>query len=119
VETTWKRPKEIPSKTFHIETQEGTLHLTLGYEDERLIEVRAMIGKAGTYAQIMLDTIAKLISMYLQSPEARYKIVKKFNKQFAEMFCGMEEFEWQGEKYQSAIDLIVKIVITEVEKQVT
>ncbi len=87
METTWRRPKEIPSKTEHIvlETEGcGTLHLTLGWEeiDGRLIEVRAVIGKSGVCPNVLLDTVSKLMSMYLQSPEPRYKISEKFQRQF-------------------------------------
>ena len=77
METSWKRPKTIPSTTEHIETHEGTLNLTLGYEEDpkRLIEVRGQIGKSGTFSNMLIDTICKLCSMYLQSPEPRYKII--------------------------------------------
>ena len=116
METSWKRPKEIPSTTYHIETNEGTLHLTIGTDNDRIIEVRGVIGKAGTYSNIWVDTLCKLISFYLQSPEPRYKIEKKLRLQFEDMSCGMEVFEWQGEKFKSVIDVIIKSVVKEVNK---
>jgi len=88
METTWKRPKTIPSKTEHIETDGcGTLHLTLGFEEGHLIEVRAVIGRNGTCGGVLLDTCAKLLSMYLQSPEPRYKVAEKIKKQFIGVKC--------------------------------
>ena len=89
MEPTWKRPKVIPSKTEHLESPCGTLHLTLGWEEEdgRLIETRAVIGKNGICPNVLLDTVAKLLSMYLQSPEPRYKIAEKIKKQFIGVAC--------------------------------
>lgn len=115
MDTNWKRPKVIPSTTYHIDTNEGTLHLIFGFEDDKLIEVRGMIGKAGSYSNILIDTICKLVSMYLQSPEPRYKIVKKFKKQFVDMKCGMEPFKWENESYESSIDVIVKLVVSQLD----
>ena len=110
METEWKRPKSIPSKTHHIETEGcGTLHFTMGWEEEdgRLIEVRATIGKNGICGNILLDTVAKLMSMYLQSPEPRYKIVEKFKRQFVGVKCN------QG---KPCIESLAESVIKELEK---
>lgn len=112
-ETVFKRPKTIPSKTEHIETSCGTLHLTLGYHEDKLIEVRAMIGKNGTCGNVMLDTIAKLMSITLQSGLAKYKICEKMKKQFCEMNCGQDKFKWEEKEYTGCVDYIVKKVIEE------
>lgn len=122
MESNWKRPKVIPSKTFHIDTREGTLHLTLGYETgddgkDRLIEVRGIIGKAGTYANVYVDTVCKLLSCYIQSPEPRFKFKKKLDKMF-DMAMGLDPFTWEGEKYLSVLDVILKTVDREISKQV-
>lgn len=118
MEVNWKRPKCIPSITRSIETNEGNLHLIFGFEDEKLIEVRGNIGKAGSFANTLVDTICKLISMYLQSPEPRYKIIKKFKKQFEDMEAGIDPFTYEGIKYTCTIDVIVKLVVKELEKQI-
>ena len=122
MEPTWKRPKVIPSTTYHIDTNEGCLHLTLGYEEgddgkQRIIEVRGVIGKAGTYSNVWVDTLCKLLSMYIQSPEPRYKFGKKMEL-LSDISMGMETFKWENEKYQSVLDVIVKTVAREIEKQV-
>lgn len=117
MEVKWKRPKCIPSKTTKIPTSCGNLHLTFGYEEERLIEVRPSIGKNGICPNVLLDAFCKSMSMYLQSPEPRYKIIEKFKKQFVEMNCG-EPFTWEGDNYTGCHDLIVKCIVTELEKQI-
>lgn len=114
----WKRPKVLPSKTLHIPTQEGNLHLTLAYEEDnfkKLVEVRATIGKAGSYANTLIDTCCKLISIIIQSPLSREKICKKFKKQFVDMASGLDPFEYEGKKYTCVIDVIIKLVINELE----
>ena len=116
MDVNWKRPKVLPSKTHNIPTQEGNLHLILGYEDDKLVEVRGNIGKAGSYANTLIDTICKLVSMFLQSPTPRYKIVEKFKKQFADMASGLDPFEYEGKKYTCAVDVIAQMVIKELDE---
>jgi hypothetical protein len=90
---TYVRPKVINSKTEAIKLECGTLHLTLGYLDEvddvygRVTEVRAVIGKSGVCGNILLDSYSKALSMLLQSPMPRYKIVEKIKKQFKGVVC--------------------------------
>lgn len=107
METDWKRPKTIDSKTEAIKTECGTIYLTLGYEEDKLIEVRATIGKSGICGNVLLDTVAKLLSMYLQSPEPRYKIISKLRKQFVGVICN------QG---NSCVNIISEKVVGELEK---
>jgi hypothetical protein len=116
----WKRQKEIPSQTHRIETSCGKMFMTLGFEDEKLIEVSARIGKSGICPCVLLDTTCKLISMYLQSPEPRYKIVKKFKKQFMDMSgCESGKFKHEDREYNCCADFISKVVIKEIEKQIS
>ena len=113
----WKRPKEIPSNTTRIATECGGLYITKGFEDEKLIEIRGVIGKGGTCPNCQLDNFCRVVSMYLQSPEPRYKIIKKFTKQFEGSNCG-QPFIWEEKKYLSCHDYIAQSVIKELEKQV-
>jgi hypothetical protein len=113
-DTHYKRPKTIESKTEHVETSCGTMHFTTGY-DTGLVEIRAMIGKSGTCPNCQLDNFCRVVSMYLQSPEPRYRIVKKFRKQFEGANCGMP-FTWKEKKYTSCHDYIAQAVIKELEK---
>lgn len=116
-ETAFKRDKVIPSQTEHVETQCGTLHATFGFQEERLIEVRGLIGKGGTCCNCQLDNLCKIISMYLQSPEPRYKIIKKFYKNLEGSNCG-QPFKWKEKDYTSCHDYIAQKVIEELEKQI-
>ena len=110
----FKRDKTIPSKTYHIPTDCGTLHITLGKQDEKLIEVRGTIGKSGICPNCQLDNFCKAISIILQSELAQYKIVKKFKKQFVGSSCG-QPFTYEGKPYTSCHDLIAQWVCKELE----
>ena len=120
MDTNWKRPKVIESETPLIKTNCGGLYVILGKEDGKLIEVSATIGKGGTCSNYQLINFCKVISMYLQSPEPRYKIAEKFKKQFASLKdkdtgCGQGKFFHEKEEYQSCEDYIVKRVIKELD----
>lgn len=111
----WKRPKTVKSKTEHITSSCGTLHIIKGYDGERLIEITASIGKSGTCANCLLDSFSKVVSMYLQSPMARYKIVKKFKKQFTDSSCGMP-FKYEDKMYRGCIDWISQNIVDEIDR---
>ena len=114
--TDYRRPKELPSVTEHLKVGcGGTLNLTVSYEEDKIIEVRAVVGKNGTCSNNLLDAFCKVVSMYLQSPMARYKIVKKFKKQFVESSCGMP-FQWNGKKYCGCVDYISQKIVEDLEK---
>ena len=106
----YARPKEIESKTEAIKLECGTLHLTFGYQEEvegKVVEIRAVIGKSGVCGNILLDSYAKAMSMLLQSPMSRYKIVEKIKKQFKGVVCSMGK--------QSCINEIALRLLKELE----
>jgi len=107
--TEYKRPKSIESKTESIRLDScGTLHLTFGYQEEvegKVVEVQALIGKAGVPCNVLLNCYAKAMSMLLQSPMPRYKIVEKIKKQFKGVSCGTEK--------RSCIDAIAERLLSE------
>lgn len=114
METDYKRPKEINSKTEAIKLPNcGTLHLTIGFLDEiddiygRVTEIRAVIGKGGIPCNILLDSWAKAISMLLQSPMPRYKIIEKVKKQFVGVTCASEK--------ESCVSVISERLLKELE----
>ena len=111
----YKRPKTLPTTTEHIKTQCGTLNVMLSLHDNKLVEVMAVIGKSGTCANNLLGSFCKVVSMYLQSDTARYKIVKKFKKQFVGSSCGMP-FKWNGKDYRGCVDYIAQKVVEDLEK---
>lgn len=107
---TYKRPKEIESKTEDVKLECGNLHLTFGYQEEvegKVVEVRAVIGKSGVCGNILLDSFSKAISMLLQSPMPRYKIVGKIKKQFKGVICA------QGQR--SCVNEIAERLLKELE----
>ena len=112
----WKRPKELKGHTEKIITEEGTLFFTKNYEDDKLIEVRGWIGRTATLGSIMVDSVCKFISIILQSQMPRYKIVKKFKKQFTDMNIGMPTFKHDDKEYGWSVDFIIKQVIEELDK---
>jgi hypothetical protein len=108
----YTRPKVIQSKTEAITLDNcGTLYLTFGYQEDvegRVVEVMAIIGKTGICSNILLNSFAKAMSMLLQSPTPRYKIVEKVKKQFKGISC-------QNGKEKSCISLIAEKLIKELE----
>ena len=114
----FKRDKVIPIQTFHIDTEAcGTLHLTIGKQEDKIIEVRGTIGKAGTCCNTFLNSFCLITSILLQGDMPRYKIIEKFKNQFIETNCG-QPFIWRDKKYTSCVDLISCVVNAELERQV-
>lgn len=118
IEARWKRPTVLPSKTHGIKTPCGTLYITLGYEEDKLIEVVGVMGNSGTCGNVKMMDFCKAISMYLQSPEPRYKIIKKLQKQYVGSNCGTGLIKYEGAEATSCDDIVAKLVITELEKQI-
>jgi hypothetical protein len=114
MEANWKRAKVLEGVTTHITTPQGTLHLTFNYDGYSLVEVIAHLGKAGTYAAKQLDMICRMLSIVLQSPLSRVKIVKKIKKSLFDMNMEMP-FEWEGKNYEGVEDYIFKAVVHEIE----
>ena len=112
------REKEIPSSTHRVETSGcGTAHVTLGYQElentRKLIEVRILIGKnGGSCGNILLDTIAKLISVYLQSSDPTYKKAKRLRHLFMPDTKGNAITCTQG---RSCIEDVIRLVLKELE----
>ena len=115
---TISRPKEIPSETHRVETDGcGGLHITLGFEEmertKRLIEVRVLLGKnGGSCGNILLDTVAKLTSVYLQSADPTYIKAKKLRHLFMPDTKG-NAITCPGGK--SCIEDVIRLVLKELE----
>ena len=117
----FKRPKILYGSTPEVITPCGKLYLTFNYIDEekqKLVEVRGHFGKAGTCSLLGLDSIAKLISILLQSSMSRVKIIKKIRKGWIStdkkerITCG-NPFDYAGKTYQSCIELLMSMVVDE------
>ena len=110
MESSYKRPKEIESKTEAICLSNcGTLHYTIGFDPDvkRPVEIRCVIGKGGVPCNILLDSWAKAMSMLLQSGYPAYKIVDKIKKQFIGVVCTNEKI--------SCVNVVSERLIKELE----
>ena len=115
----WKRPKVLEGTTTKVQTECGNLFLTKCYDGERLIEISAVIGRNGTCSRCLLDSFCKVVSCLLQSPEARYKIVKKLDKQFIGSNCGQPFFtktDGKQEKFLGCVDYIAQSIKEEIDR---
>jgi ribonucleoside-diphosphate reductase alpha chain len=58
-----QRPRVVKSVTYKVETAEGKMYLTVGYDEARMpFELFVKLGKTGTSTNGYLDAICKLIS---------------------------------------------------------
>ncbi len=111
----WKRPKELPSTTTEIETPGcGNIKLTIVTEDDKVIEVRCVIGKQPTCPGILMDSFAKILSCYLQSDFPRFRIVKKL-RAFLPDSKGNRITCAQNAKGPSCIESVIASIIDHIE----
>ena len=103
---TIKRPETLEGRTHKIDTPCGSLYLTLNENDSKLYEIRISLGKIGNCARTLLQTIAVLFSVLLQSDIPRSKILKTLENGF-DANCA-NPFYLDGTHYKSCIDLICK-----------
>jgi hypothetical protein len=114
MDANWKRPKTLEGATISVPTPAGTLHLTFNYDKNTLVEVMGKIGRCGSYAATQLSILCILLSIVLQSPLSRKKIVKKIRKGLVDI-KGELPFEHEGEKFEGYEDYIFKRVCQEIE----
>lgn len=106
METILDRPEVLEGYTPKLETPCGSLYFTLNEYDSKLCEVRVTMGKSGTCMNIMLQTIALLISVMLQSGISREVIKKALLNQF-EGNCG-QTIWYKGVRYHSCLDWMIQ-----------
>ena len=112
----WKRPKILEGVTRSVKTPIGTLHLTYNY-DGGLVELIGHIGKEGSMMAKHIDIICRLMSIILQSPLSRVKLIKKIKKNLHNIPMDDMSFEHEGEKYESIEDYIFKATTKELEEK--
>ena len=103
------RPEVLDGYSPKLETPCGSLYMTLNECGNKLCEIKVTMGKSGTCMNIMLQTIALLISVMLQSNINKDKIKKALLNQF-EGSCG-QVIWYKGEKFHSCIDFLVQKVL--------
>jgi len=114
MDANWKRPKTLEGATVSIPTPAGTMHLTFNYDKNSLVEIMGKIGKSGSYAARRLSIVCTLISILLQTPISRKKLIKKIRKSLVNIPDELP-FEHGGEKFEGYEDYIFKRVCEEIE----
>jgi len=69
-----KRPRTLKTRTHRVRTGCGNIYITISEEDYP--EVRAEIGKSGTCAKALMQSLALVISFALQHGADPLKIAK-------------------------------------------
>ena len=117
MQTEYAVPKELPSTTESIPLPHcGNLHLTLEYEEMggRLMGVRAIIGRNACCGYVLLDTVAKMMTLYLRSPEPRFKVAERFKTLFMADTKGNRIVCSHG-KEKSCVEEIAERVVRQLE----
>ena len=114
MEQNWTRPKVLEGVTKSIKTPAGTLHLTFNY-DGGLVELIGHIGKEGSLFAKQIDITCRMLSIALQTPISRIKLIKKIKKNLLDIPMEDMSFEHEKETYQSVEDYIFKAVVKELE----
>ena len=113
-----KRPDVLHGKTLENKTSCGKLFITLNELDGELGEMRLTMGKSGTCVRAMLELIGILYSVILQiegiDKEDKLSLLKKHCQGVS---CG-NKFSIGKESYDSCLDLIGRVCIDEMQKEV-
>ena len=113
--TKFKRPDVLDGYTTMAKTPCGSFFLTLNECDEKLCEVRMLIGKSGNCVRMLFETISILISVMLQENIPKEKITKTLLNQL-ESNCGNTIWV-NNEMYRSCIDYAVTKIIEDMESR--
>ena len=111
-----KRPDVLKGRTEKIQTGCKSLYLTINEDEEgNPCEVRAQIGKSGSCARCMLETIGILISRELQRGD-REESIKAINH-LRSISCG-QEFREGDKRRMSCLDVISQRVRVALKEEV-
>lgn len=109
----YERPPVLEGRTIKFPTPCGSLYLTINEDKSKVREVRMRLGKVGYCQRLLLETIAILLSVILQSDIPRQKIIKALSHQM-ESGCGMGKIWYKGEYYNSCMDYAVEKILEEI-----
>ena len=113
-----RRPDVLQGKTHSYTTSCGKIFITLNELDGELGEMRLTLGKSGTCVRAMLELIGILYSVILQiegiDKEDKLSLLKKHCQGVS---CG-NKFSIGKENYDSCLDLIGRVCIDEMSKEV-
>ncbi len=96
-----KRTDEVQGKKIRIKTTCGTLFVSVGYVDGKIIEVFPQMGKSGSCGNSMLEAVGRLISISLQEGISVEDIIK----QLRNIRCPE-----QTKEFYSCIDAVARII---------
>ncbi len=71
------RPQVTKGRTYRMQTEMGTLYITINEDDEGLLEVFVHLGKSGSSVMAFTEAIGRLISLALRSGVNPNEIVKQ------------------------------------------
>ncbi len=71
------RPQVVKGRTYRMQTEMGTLYITINEDDKGLLEVFVHLGKSGSSVMAFTEAIGRLISLSLRSGVNPNEIVKQ------------------------------------------
>ena len=111
-----KRPKILEGKTVKVTIGCGSLYIGLSYNEDKLYEVRLVMGKAGSCKNTELFLLGIMLSVMLQSDIPRTKIIKTL-KHWLNSKCD-NMYQNADKKFITCYDSIANLIIEELEKEV-
>ncbi len=105
-----KRKDVVEGKTIKCKTDCGSLYLTLNKQDNELIEIRITLGKSGSCVRGLLEHIALLYSIILQSDIDKEELIRIFKRHCEKVSCGTP-FMKNKVNYLSCIDYVASEVL--------
>jgi ribonucleoside-diphosphate reductase alpha chain len=106
------RPEVLSGRTIRLNSSCGAFYLTLNEHEEKLAEVRMLIGKSGNCQRNLFEVIALLLSVLLQSDIPKEKIVSILEHKL-EVNCFNNPSYHEGIRYNSCIDFVVRKILEE------
>lgn len=109
-----RRPKKTISTTEQIETGCGHLYVTIGRnkETDELVEVFAILGKAGGCAMAQNEAITRMISLAIKY----YIPIDEIVKELGNIRCSCHAYE-EGEPIVSCADAIAYALAKEIKEK--
>jgi ribonucleoside-diphosphate reductase alpha chain len=106
-----KRPKVCPSITTKVRLVCGNAYITTSFQDNKIFEIFATIGKSGGCVICMLQSLTTAVTLGI-----RYGVpVEDYIKHL--IGCGCPTMSWDdGMKYLSCVDAIGKVLKEQNEK---
>jgi len=111
-----KRPDEIDSKSYKIQTPSGKVFISIGVDEEtgQPIETVVNISTSGSYDNAMAEALGKMVSKALQHRMDPYEVIDTIN----DIVGGDTVGWWRGKSVKSVPDALAKALKAYMEKYV-